>query len=135
MVKSEPFVTGLSSRTKAWIEDEARRTGRPKAAIIETLAEEAARTRLFPGIAFRGPETDRRAWLPGAGYDVWEVIEAYKGIGPVRLRAERDLPERELALVLAYYEAYPAEIDAAVAANDLSGEDLERLYPHLFQRR
>ena len=135
MVKAAPFVTGLSSRVAAWIADQARQTGRPREAIIATLAEEAARTRLFPGIAFRGPEHDRRAWLPGSGYDVWEAIEAYKGIGKVRLLEERDFPERLLDLALVYYEAYPAEIDEAIAANDLSGEDLERLSPDLFKRR
>ncbi len=135
MVKAAPFVTGLSSRVDAWIVDQVRQTGRPREAIIATLAEEAARTRLFPGIAFRGPEHDRRAWLPGSGYDVWEAIEAYKGIGKVRLLEERDFPERLLELALAYYEAYPAEIDEAIAANDLSGEDLERLSPDLFKRR
>ena len=135
MVKSEPLTAGLSERAKVWIEEEARRKGRSREAIVETLAEEAARTRLFPGIAFRGPEDDRRAWLPGSGYDVWEAIEAYKGIGKVRLLEERDFPGRLLELALAYYEAYPAEIDAAIAANDLSGEDLERLYPDLFKRR
>ena len=135
MVKSEPLTAGLSERAKGWIEEEARRTGRSREAVVETLAEEAARTRLFPGIAFRGPRDDRRAWLPGSGYDVWEAIEAYKGIGKVRLLEERDFPERLLELALAYYEAYPAEIDAAIAANDLSGEDLERLYPDLFKRR
>jgi hypothetical protein len=129
------LTAGLSERAKDWIEEEARRTGRSREAIVETLAEEAARTRLFPGIAFRGPRDNRRAWLPGSGYDVWEAIEAYKGIGKVRLLEERDFPERLLDLALAYYEAYPAEIDAAIAANDLSGEDLERLYPDLFKRR
>ena len=128
MVKS---IAGLSERAKVWIEEEASRTGRSREAIIETLAEEAARTRLFRGIAFRGPEDDRRAWLPGSGYDVWEAIEAYKGIGKVRLLEERDFPERLLDLALAYYGAYPAQIDAAIAANDLSGDDLERLYPDL----
>ena len=76
MVKAAPFVTGLSSRTEAWIEDQTRQTGQPREAIVATLVEEAARTRLFPGIAFRGPEHARRAWLPGAGYDAWQVIEA-----------------------------------------------------------
>ena len=135
MVKAAPFVTGLSSKVDAWIADQARQTGRPREAIIATLAEEAARTRLFPGIAFRGPEHDRRAWLPGAGYDVWQVIEAYKGVGPVRFREEGDISDRHLGLALAYYEAYPAEIDEALAANDLSGEDLETLYPDLFLKR
>ncbi|MBA3945620.1 MAG: hypothetical protein H0X37_13770 [Herpetosiphonaceae bacterium] len=35
----------------------------------------------FPGIGFRGPKHDRRAWLLGTALDVWEVIEAYPPCG------------------------------------------------------
>src|SRR3712207_8518492 len=41
MVKAAPFVTGLSNRTEAWIEDQARQTGRPREAIVATLVEAA----------------------------------------------------------------------------------------------
>jgi hypothetical protein len=41
--------------------------------VVEEFAEEAAKTRLHPGIAFRG--RPRRAWVVGSGLDVWEIIE------------------------------------------------------------
>jgi hypothetical protein len=42
--------------------------------------EEALKARLFPGIAFRGDDDDRRARLIGTNLDVWQVIEAYKDV-------------------------------------------------------
>ncbi len=34
------------------------------------LAEEAMKTRFFPGIAFRGVDWDRRPWVIGTALDV-----------------------------------------------------------------
>jgi hypothetical protein len=135
MAQSKPVEIRLTARTDAWAEQEARRTQRSKRALVETLVEEAARMRRFRGIAFRGPDDDRRAWLPGAGFDVWQLIEAYRGVGPIRFREEGDVPEEQLALALAYYAEYPEEIAEAIAANDESGEELEALYPDLFAKR
>jgi len=99
--------------------------------VVEALAEEAARMRRFPGIAFRGPEHDRRAWLLGTALDVWQVIEAYQDIGLERMLDEGDLPVGKIRLALAYYEAYPKEIDEAVAENRQPLEYWRRLYPGL----
>ena len=132
MLKAEPFAMGLSKSTNAWVEEVSRQTGRPRSAIIETLAEEAARMRRFPGIAFRGPEYDRRAWLPGTALDIWQVIEAYKSLGSVeKLLAVGDVPEQQVRLALAYYEQYPDEIDRAVAENQLALEEIRERYPGL----
>ena len=132
MLKAEPFAMGLSKSTNAWVEEVSRQTGRPRSAIIETLAEEAARMRRFPGIAFRGPEYDRRAWLPGTALDIWQVIEAYKSLRSVeKLLEVGDVPEQQVRLALAYYEQYPDEIDRAVAENQLALEEIRERYPGL----
>ena len=135
MAKSKPFTMRLTAETDAWVEREARRTRRSKGAIVEALAEEAARMRRFPGIAFRGPEHARRAWLLGTALDVWEVIEAYTGLGSVEaLLSVSDVPERQVRLALAYYEHYPEEIDRAIAENQAPDEALHTLYPSLVPR-
>jgi hypothetical protein len=135
MAKSKPFTLRLTPETDAWVEYEARRTRRSKGAIVEALAEEAARMRRFPGIAFRGPEHARRAWLRGTALDVWEVIEAYKDLGSLEAMLEvGDVPERPLQLALAYYEHYPAEIDQAVAENQVPEAALHTLYPSIVPR-
>lgn len=120
----------LTNETDRWVEQEAKRSRRSKGAIVEALAEEAARMRRFPGVAFRGPEHARRAWLIGTALDVWELIEAYQSLGSIeRLLAEGDVPERQVRLGLAYYEAYPDEIDLAIRENQASEQDLHVLYP------
>ena len=130
MPKSKPFTMRLTTELDAWVEQEARRTQRSKGAIVEVLAEEAAKMRRFPGIAFRGPEHARRAWLMGTALDVWEVIEAYKSFGSLeRLLEQADVPERQVRLALAYYAAYPAETDRAIAENQASQDELHSLYP------
>jgi hypothetical protein len=135
VAKSKPFTPRLTPETDAWVEYEARRTNRSKGAIVEALAEEAARQRRFPGIAFHGPDYDRRAWLRGTGLEVWEVIEAYHDVGSLEaLQAISDLPERPLRLALTYYEHYPAEIDAVIATNQQSDEELHRLFPTIVPR-
>jgi hypothetical protein len=50
--KGEPFSVRFSLPTDHLVEDEARRTRRSKSAIVETLTEEAVRTRRFAGIGF-----------------------------------------------------------------------------------
>lgn len=79
--KSEPFTMPLSKETNPWVEEEARRTRRSKGAVIEALAEEAARMRRFPGVAYQGPEHDRRPWILGTALDVWQVVEAHEEQG------------------------------------------------------
>jgi uncharacterized protein (DUF433 family) len=135
MVKSKPFTLRLTPETDAWVEYEARRTKRSKGAIVEALAEEAARLRRFPGIGFRGPDHDRRAWLRGTGLEVWEVIEAYRDAGSLAaLLAVSDVPEPVVRLALTYYEHYPAEIDRAIAENQRSDDELHRLFPAIVPR-
>ncbi len=81
------------------------------------MPEEALKARLVPGIAFRGDDDDRRAWLIGTSLDVWQVIEAYKDVGESfdRAIAETDLTERELRTALSYYRRFPQEIDDFIA--------------------
>ena len=135
MAKSKPFTMRLTAETDAWVEREAQRTRRSKGAIIEALAEEGARMRRFPGIAFRGPEHGRRAWLLGTALDVWEVVEAYQALGSIEaLLQAGDVPERQVRLALAYYEHYPDEIDRAIAENQAPQAALHSLYPSFVPR-
>ncbi len=127
--QSRPFTVRLSERTERWIEREAKRTKLSKGALLQNLAEESIRMRRFPGLAFRGPEHDRRPWVIGTALDVWEVVEAYKAMGMERLLGEGDLPATKVRLALRYYEEYPEEIDQAIAENRRSDEEWRRLYP------
>ncbi len=44
---------------------------------LRRSAEEAATVEQHPGIAFRGTEGSRRAWVPGTALDVWEIVAGY----------------------------------------------------------
>ena len=128
--KSDPFSIRLSQPIDELVRAEARRTRRSRGAIAEALIDEAARTRIFPGLAFRGRDWGRRPWIVGAGLDVWELIAAYKDLGSIdRLASELDISERDVRLALAYYERFPDEIDEAIADNRSSLDELRRELP------
>lgn len=128
--KSEPFSIRLSRPIDELVRAEARRTRRSRGAVAEALIDEAARCRMFPGLAFRGRDWGRRPWIPGTGVDVWELIAAYRSFGSIdRLASELDLSERDVRLALSYYERFPEEIDEAIADNRRSLDELRHELP------
>jgi hypothetical protein len=130
--KSAPFSMRLSRRMETLIDGEARRTGRSRGAIVEALAEEALRMRLFPGVAFKGADWERRAWVIGTALDVWQIIDAHRDIGSIEsMAAGGSANERQIRLALDYYEMFPEEIDAAVADNRRPLEQLEEEFPFI----
>ncbi len=131
MAKGKPFTMRLSPEVEGWLKREAKRLGRSRGALLEALADEAIRTRRFPGIGFRGPEHSRGAWVIGTALDVWELVELYEGKGRERLLSEHNVSEKQLNLALSYYEAYPEEIDEALEENARTPEEWHRLYPSI----
>jgi hypothetical protein len=130
--KSAPFSMRLSQRMEALVQAEAQRTGRSMGAIVEGLAEEAMRMRLFPGISFRGADWERRAWVIGTALDVWQIIDAHRDIDSVKRMAEGgSASERQIQLALDYYRRFPEEIDIAIAENRRPIEQLEEEFPFI----
>lgn len=127
---SAPLSLRLPPLTEELISAEARRTRRSKGAVVVALAEEALKTRLFPGIAFRGDDYDRRPWLIGTAFDVWQVVEGWQDFRSVeRMAAETDIEEPQVRLALAYYERFREEIDQAIAENRRSLAALRSAFP------
>jgi uncharacterized protein (DUF433 family) len=92
--------------------------------------EEAFRSRLFPGIAFRGADWERRPPNVGTALDAWQIVRAYQDFASVeRMVRETDLTERQIRLSLAYYERFPEEIDAAIADDRRSLDALHAEFP------
>ena len=130
MAKAAPFSMRLSDDTDRLVSDEAKRTRRTKGAVVEALAEEALRTRRFPGIAFRGSDWNRRPWVIGTALDVWEIVAASRSHATSReIAAATDLTEPQIRLALAYYAEFPDEIEAAIAENERPLAQLQRQYP------
>jgi hypothetical protein len=130
--KGEPFSVRFTASTDRTVTEEPRRTRRSKSAVVEALTEEAVRTRRFPGIAFRGDDASRRPWLIGTGLDIWEIAQMFEDFGSLeRLIDNAQLSERQVRLALAYRDAYPDEIAAAVAENRRSTAEWDELYPFI----
>jgi len=130
--KTQPFSVRLGPAANVLVTEEARRVDRSRSAIVEELAEEAAKMRLFPGIGYRG--RPRRAWVMGSGLDVWELVDllnSYDG-DTEKLREKHPLvSDRHLRLARAYAERFPEEIEALLEANRRPLEELRALYPFL----
>jgi uncharacterized protein (DUF433 family) len=130
--KSQPFSIRLSAPVEAFIEREAKRTRRSRGSVLESLVEEALRMRRFPGIAFRGEDWDRRPWVIGTAFDVWQIVDAYRQVGDIEeIVAGQSLNERQVRLALAYADSYPEEIEEAIAQNRRLPDQLSRDYPFI----
>jgi uncharacterized protein (DUF433 family) len=132
MTRSEPFSIRLGEAAHLLVGEEARRTGRSRNAVVEELAEESAKMRLFPGIAFRGQP--RRAWVIGTGLDVWEIVELLRAHDGAEVRVRKNHPqlrERQLRLAQAYAERFPGEITQLADESNRPLDDLLALYPFL----
>jgi len=130
--RSSPFSIRLGPAASLLVADEARRTGRSRNAVVEELAEEAAKARLFPGIAFRG--WPRRAWVIGTGLDVWELLDLVDSHGGDAATVHEHHPlvsDRHLRVARMYAERFPDEITRAAETSRQSLDELRRLYPFL----
>ena len=128
--KSKPFSMRLSAATDRLVTAEAQRQRRSKGAVVEALADEALRCRLFPGIAFRGTDWDRRPWLIGTALDLWQIADAHRDFDSVEaMAAEGDLSEFQIRLALAYQERFPEEIEEMIARNRRSISELRDEFP------
>jgi hypothetical protein len=129
--KCAPLSLRLSEGLNGFVMAEARRTKRSRAAVLEALVNEALRTRMMPGIAFRGDDDNRRAWLIGTSLEVWQVIESYEDFDKDfdRVIAETAVTERELRTAIAYYERFAQEIEDLIARDRPPVGELRAEYP------
>lgn len=120
------------------IERLAAEERRDWSAVVRNLLEEALRMRRHPGITFADGPSGRRARLAGTGLDVWEVVGTFKALGEVweELRAAYPwLSEAQLRAALAYYRAYPDEIDRRLDTESRwNDETLAERFPGLRPR-
>ena len=111
--------------------DRLRRTAAARdttpSGLAQRLVDEGLRSQEIPGIVFRDGPSGRRAGL-AAGPDVWEIVAALRdselrGEAAVEaLAADLSLTPGVMQTALAYYGAYPEEIDREVADNDHAAE-------------
>jgi len=130
--KTQPFSIRLGAQANLLVADEVRRSGHSRSVVVEELAEEAAKARLHPGIAFRG--RPRRAWVIGSGLDVWEIVEmlrSYRGDEESLLANHPLLNVQRIRAAQAYAERFPEEIEALIETNHRPLEEILELYPFI----
>jgi hypothetical protein len=130
--KTQPFSIRLGPEANRLVVEEIRRSGHSRSVVVEELTEEAAKTRLHPGIAFRGKP--RRAWVIGSGLDVWEIVElerSYQGDDDLLRESHPLVTRRHLRSARAYVQQFPDEIEPLLAENRRAPDELQTLYPFL----
>jgi uncharacterized protein (DUF433 family) len=131
--KGQPFSIRFTKDADHYVDEEARRTGRSKSAVVEDLAFEAAKARRFPGIVFQGEWPDREPAIAETGFEVWQLCETIANYGSIA-KVVADFPlvtELHCRLARSYRDAYPDEIELAIARNNRSREELRALYPSI----
>lgn len=83
-----------------------------------SLLEEALRSSRVPGVVFVQRRDGRRPAIAFSGLEVWEIVatwkegeESWEGL----VEAYPELSEAQLRAAVAYYRAYPDEIDERLA--------------------
>lgn len=130
---SQTVTMRLPDTTAEWLKSSARRAGRSVSELGATLFEEARRISEFAEIEFRTFGGERQACLTG-GLRLWKVIMVAQeyGMEAEKTAAHFDMPIWRAQAALHYYEAFPQEIDAAIAdVRSQSFDTLKRQLPQL----
>jgi uncharacterized protein (DUF433 family) len=83
-----------------------------------SLMEEAVRSSRVPGIVFVQRRNERRPVVAFSGLEVWEAVATWKEAGEnwdALIKAYPEVSENQLRAAIAYYRAYPEEIDERLA--------------------
>lgn len=133
MLSAKPISIRLPEETRDAIQETCRRTGRDFSSVANEMLSEAVKMRRIPGVVFVDSPVGRVARVAGTGLDVFEIVNAYRGMGQdlERLRgAYHWLSDLQLKAALAYAEAYPDEIEARIALDSRwTPEEVWTAYP------
>jgi len=125
----------LPQETLREIERMAQDSGKDFSAITKDLLEEAIKMRRCPGVVFVEGTSGRRARVAGTGIEVWEIIATYQSVKKDAGRLKKSyhwLSPEQLRAALAYYSAYPQEIDHQIEKNRRwSQEEIRKRYPFM----
>lgn len=125
----------LPENTVREIERLVRETGMDFSAVTKDLLSEAVKMRRCPGILFVDGVKGRRARIAGTGLEVWEVIATFRNLEKNLKRLQKTyhwLTSEQIRSALAYYSAYPEEIDKQIRKNEEANEEkIKERYPFL----
>jgi uncharacterized protein (DUF433 family) len=125
----------LPQETLREIERMAQDSGKDFSAVTKDLLEEAIKMRRCPGIVFAEGTSGRTARVAGSGIEVWEIIATYQSLKKDTGRLKKSyhwLSAEQLRAALAFYSAYPEEIDRQIGKNQRwSQEEIRKRYPFM----
>lgn len=130
--KSAPFSIRLDQRDDEYVQTQAKRLNRPRGSVVQDFTSEAIRMRRFPGIAFRGDDQRRRAWVIGTGLDIWEIVSLLRDFGSEReLMQEYELTPGQIRIALAYFNEYHDEVEEQLERGRQPVAELASRYPFI----
>jgi hypothetical protein len=116
----------------------AKRHGWTASDLSARLVEEGLRRSEFALIDFRDSPVGRQAYIQASSLAIWEVmmiVRAYKGDAK-KTADHLEWPEFRVKAAMHYAEAFPKEINEALAENDAMDFDaLKKLIPDLHELR
>lgn len=130
---SQTVTMRLPEETAEWLKASARRSGRSVSELGAALFEEARRISEFAEIEFRTFGGERQVCLTG-GLRLWKIIMVAQSyaMDAEKTAAHFDLPTWKIQAAFHYYEAFPEEIDAAIAdVRSQTFDTLKRKLPQL----
>jgi hypothetical protein len=130
---SQTVTMRLPDETAEWLKSSARRVGRSVSELGAMLFEEARRMSEFAEIEFRTFGGERQACLKG-GLRLWKIIMVAQSydMDIEKTAAHFDMPTWKVQAAFHYYEAFPQEIDAAIAdVRAQTFDSLKRQLPQL----
>ncbi len=131
MARGGQLTVRVSEQVLRRLERRSKELGQPKSRVTERILDEGLRAEEFPGIVFRDGPAGRRAGLAD-GPDIWEVIgdikrARHRNGDPIKaVMRGTNLSEAQIRAALAYYDAYPEEIDARIERNEELHDAAER---------
>lgn len=128
---SEVVSVRLPTQVAKRLRDRAAADDEAVSGLAQRLVDEGLRMEAHPGIVFRPGPSGRRAALM-RGPDVWEVVAVIRPLPQNGQAAIEEvaawfgLGEDQTRAAIAYYGAFPEEIDDRIAANDAAAEQAHR---------
>ena len=121
---TQPLSLRLPDATVERLGARARSRSVPPRTLAQRYVEEGLRTDEHPLIRFADGPAGRRARLQGTGLDVWEAIAVVRDNdgNEQSAAAYLELPLGLIQAAVAYYGAYPSEIDTWIELNAREGE-------------
>ncbi|HEY3951842.1 MAG TPA: hypothetical protein VGM53_00570 [Streptosporangiaceae bacterium] len=127
---SHPLSLRLADATLDRLGSRARRAHVPPRTLAQRYVEEGLRMDDHPLIRFADGPAGRRARLVGTGKDVWEVVAVVRdNDGDVTEAASYlEMPLGLVQAAVAYYGAYPGEIDEWISLNEADASEAQRTW-------